>query len=459
MKSYLLVGCCLAVLWGCHRSDQAPEITPAADEILMTFAVSVPAAGATRASTDETIEQLDILVFDVSDAVGNPETYSYTTQPIYLQPGSSPDRMELIARVKISAQKQRFVLLANCRDEMSQLNGADETWSKDQVLSSLVYRNGDLWTSEAPFMPLPMWGESEAVTITQQENRSITIPMLRMMARVEVELDDAVDNFEIEEIQFYHVASRGRIVPDASVVLRDAQGEVAKVTAATIPAYAVSDPLILTSPLTHTVNSGSIPAFYLFESQAAPAGQEKEGTCLIVAGKYNGGSTSYYRLDFLSLDDEGNSNVYKDVMRNYRYLFHILSVGGDGYGTPSEALAASSSNLTVGVYEWNNGDIMEFVYNSQYVLGVSTRTLEVGDGAANQTILVTTDYPYGWTATPNASDAGWLSVSSTEFNGMNSKDKLVVNVGANGLTAERTGTIIVRAGTLQIPVTITQQGK
>lgn len=64
-------------------------------------------------------------------------------------------------------------------------------------------------------------------------------------------------------------------------------------------------------------------------------------TYVIIKGKYNKGTTSYYKVDIINEDQDG---AYFDLLRNFNYVIDINDVLGDGFSSPDAAAAAVASN-------------------------------------------------------------------------------------------------------------------
>jgi hypothetical protein len=78
---------------------------------------------------------------------------------------------------------------------------------------------------------------------------------------------------------------------------------------------------------------------------------------VVVGGKYNGGTKTYYRIDFAT--GPHNNRQLVNVLRNHLYRISIADVTGPGEATPEEAYNATSVNMNVDVIEWNEVDMSE----------------------------------------------------------------------------------------------------
>ena len=64
-------------------------------------------------------------------------------------------------------------------------------------------------------------------------------------------------------------------------------------------------------------------------------------TYVIIKGKYNNGTPSYYKVDIINKAQNG---AYFDLLRNFNYVIDINDVLGDGFSSPDAAAAAVASN-------------------------------------------------------------------------------------------------------------------
>ncbi|MCD8166667.1 MAG: BACON domain-containing protein [Bacteroides sp.] len=324
---------------------------------------------------------------------------------------------------------------------------------KESLLSGLLYTRNEEWSGDAEqFAYIPMWGETPEVTITDN-NPALSTKLLRMAARVDVYLGEDIKDLTLKGLEVYWANSRGYILPDPSHLIYENGENSYKVQAPTLP----SNPMPLPTPLTFPADSSTdaLPSVYLFEAEAGTT--YEDATCLIIKAVYGSDTdATYYRLDFVSLKEDGTLDAYKPVLRNHRYVFNITRVDGRGYSTVEEALNSEGYNLGVKLYEWDQGEISHFAFNSQYVLGVSQLKFNLNKPGSVNELLVTTDYPAGWKATVDSSLYPWLTVVSSVFTGANNKDPLVFRTGDNDSGQIRTGYIHVTAGTLEFIITVIQ---
>ncbi|MCL2727382.1 MAG: hypothetical protein FWD56_03270 [Bacteroidales bacterium] len=467
----------------------APDMPHQGEKAVM-LKVAVPnraqQGGATRAINAEqenSIETLDVLAFKVEAGV---YTFQYRTlakRDVGSNNGVSIQSFNAILRVKDEAQC--FVLITNARSQIDALVASRaDGWvgqEKEGMLSKLTFdlNGGDRWKAVGPsnFTAIPMWGETEPIVIDPSTSSisSAPIPMVRMAAKIEVQLDQSVlgitNAFKLKSVHLYNTNQSGRIVPISGT---DYMGldKVAKKASLPYPVTPVTGPVAYTD-----FSAPGIPdvamkgAIYLFETAAKNNGNFLTETCIVVGGLYGSDTQeSYYRLDFLSTD--GATHV--DILRNHRYVCNIVSVNGRGFPSTDDAYRAKSFNMTANILAWEEGVITHIVFDNQYMLGVSRDRFDFSheehNGAHTDNILtVATDYPDGWTASVWADKAGttpvpqdavsglpWLRIDPSSGIGDALPHPMRLLTDANIVFAERTAYIHIKAGRLTYIVTVVQ---
>ena len=161
------------------------------------------------------------------------------------------------------------------------------------------------------------------------------------MARVDVTkaLDAGSRPFRIGEVYVYRPNDKIRIVPDDM-----GSAESPRVTAPSVFAGAqkLADPVKVTAA---EPDPASVAGICLPESAAEsdPAAQLSEATCIVVGGYYDGQERlSYYRIDF---DPGIDGHPFGQVLRNYKYVFRIRKVLGEGWSDPDTARRAGRRAL------------------------------------------------------------------------------------------------------------------
>jgi hypothetical protein len=485
MKSivkYLLILVSIAIATSCLREPfELDDPCPCDDERNVMLKLGIPYIApqpATRAidgTQENTIETLDVLAFKVESGV---ETFQYWADA-KKNAGNieGAQTQSFTAKLRIKDYPQRFVLITNARSKIETLiagvqNGEWIGTDKETMLGQLtVDLNGnDRWKAinASNYTAIPMWGETTPKVITSSTT-SIdgSIPILRMIAKIEVELDVSdhpavASEFKLKSVHVYNTNTTGRIVPKPGTAYVST-GMVAQKASLPASVTTVVGPLAyndFAAPgLTDVAMKGAI---YLFETAAKNAGNTLDETCIVVGGYYDGDQyETYDRLDFFVQ----NTETHMDILRNHRYLCKITEVHGRGYPTVDDAYRAKPSNMTVNIIVWDDSSIRDIIFDGEYMLGVSENPFELtGEAhtlACDDNILyVTTDYPTGFTYTVWSDKAGttsapWITnVTATYIGGQVYEMKLVMD--ANPGSSSRTAYIHIKAGRLIYIVEVIQ---
>jgi hypothetical protein len=391
--------------------------------------------------TDENlIQTLDVLVFR-QDTDGK----EYFLRHVEIDPSAiitdvsdlSGRSKKCAVRVPVSDQyKQRLVFIANAHGAIP--NAAVST-PKETLLSGIVFSMGGNWPAENStiFTPFPMWGESSLLELTGNvTSLSERIYMLRMVARVDIRVDDGLqkNDFELHEVYLYNRYGRGRVVPHTDAV-EGAAGTL-KVNAPTIPAGAqpVALPVEGDYYTTDGDNLQSITrGIYLMENAATKRLQD--ATCFVVGGKYrDSGEIRYWRVDLPRQNGGDLSDGFRTFLRNNRYEVIIKAVNGRGYDTPEEAFRLTEwGEVGLDVALWEPVDI---IFADNGVSGGTPYTLKASPASFNYlregtedgfpgSFSISTSYDYGWTGELfRDGDGSWLQFFDTPSVFSGDKDEL-----------------------------------
>ena len=431
---------------------------PTNDQKSVLLKVAIPYTAPKETSTrtvattkENTIKTLDILAFKVD---GEEETFLYAIDAQKSAAHTEGTSMqEFNVKLFVKDFPQRFVLVTNARSQIESLIGSrvDEGWvgvEKEEMLQHLITTN---------YTVIPMWGETAPKIIDPSATMisDYPIPMLRMIAKIEVKLDETVtgltDAFKIKSVSIYNTNTSGRVVPKPGT---EYVGTEMKAKRASLPASVTS----VVGPIVYAHNE----TIYLFETAAKNGGNLLEETCIVVGGLFGSDThETYYRLDFLS----ANGTTHTDVLRNHKYTCNITAVHGRGYPTRQEAFSAKPLNMASNMVTWDMGQIHYITFDDHYMLGVSHKRYELSYEAhsiadTDNILKATTDYPGGWTATVCADMAGtipssWLNITPyLGAGGAQPDDVHLLTAPNTGL--ERTAYIHFKAGRLTNIIAVTQ---
>ena len=459
----------------CSREAIIEPPVTGADEKSVMLKLAVPFTApkepptrAIGAIQESTIETLDILAFKVEGGVETLIYWSNATKDAGNTEGNATQSFNATLRVKDFPQ--RFVLITNARTKLESVSFAG--MEKEVLLSKLVVdlNGNDRWkvTNANNYTAIPMWGET-APKIVNATTTSISdqpIPMMRMLAKVEVQLDETVSGitnlFKLKSVHVYNTNTSGRIAPKsaAGYVLNNVAQKASLPNSVTSVVGPIAYSDFGTPGVTDIAMRGAI---YLFETAAKNAGNFLQETGIVVGGFYGSDTfESYYRVDFLGPDN----TTYMDLLRNHKYSCNIIDVKGRGLPTVEEAWRTKSYNMVANILAWDEGVIHNIIFDSQYMLGVSHDVFELdGDmhdnSCTDNIIKIITDHPDGWNATVWGNKAGtlpatWLTVNPV-FGAGNAQLKEVHLLTLANQGANRTAYIHIKAGRLTYIVTVVQK--
>ena len=434
----------------------------------LPYAAQRPATRSIGEEQESAIETLDLLAFKVEGGV---ETFQYRAEATYSGSGATYN-----AKVRAKKYEQRFVLVSNAREKIENLiYSRIDRWvdaDKEAMLARLTFdlNDSDRWKAldNTNYTAIPMWGETAPKIISEAIN-SISdnkIQMLRMIAKIEVQLDNKQvanlkSKFQLKSVHVFHTNTSGRIVPKPGAeYIKDMAAQKASLPASV---ETVLGPIVYdernTSGITDEAIKGEI---YLFETAAKNADNFLEETCIVVGGVYEN-HMSYYRLDFFK--DDGKTHW--DILRNHAYICNIVDVTGPGSPSVEEAFLARTYKIKAEILAWNEGGIKDIVFDGQYMLGVSHDRIELDEDAHDVTssdniLKITTDYPDGWTAAVWDDKGGtvsvpdqWLNIDKQKSSGGVQPEEMRLIVTEN-TGAERTGYVHIKTGRLTYVVTVVQ---
>jgi hypothetical protein len=356
------------------------------DEKEITIALSIPEtslASSLRSISDaaeEAIPVINVLAFRRN--AGNELVYDYSPS-LRGAPASKGNHMytvTIVARVK--DYEQQFVMITNVDTATYTALRYSELWNdgqgnprtKNDILTKLTFSLDNIkkgaeggWNtnSETDYAKFPMWGESGFVRVERESStNSISMRLLRMLAKVNVELASGVNNFKLNSVRIYNTYKSGRIVPDAAnLVVENNSMHVNKVT---LPAGVTFDKDQGLRYNVAVAGATSIKnTIYTFERDAY------ENLCVVIGGVYGTDtSPTYYRVDF-----RGSDKQLMPLLRNYVYTFKINNVSGSGYPDEGTAYESRAVNVDVEVLSWSD-DNLDIVFDGTNYLSLTKKNYD-----------------------------------------------------------------------------------
>ncbi len=401
----------------------------------MTFQVilpkfSLPQDIKLRSSTEpeELISDIYVLVFEIDASANNAEKLAYkykvTASDIIDQDKNSNGNNVVTFHSWLKLQNNyNIAIIANTAEVPSYDNNpktlyqtihSDEAYpvgipvgtTKTEVLEALNIINAAPWltslSGRLSTTVIPMYGETSALpdatgTITD-------VKLKRMLASIDVIVDENVSNFILEEVYLCNFNIGGMVSPK-----KETTSDKVETGPATEPNFMY--PMLLTGfsnalKYNSVTDNSIVKQIYAFESNGADNSNSNDGqaaTCLVIKGIYNGKSY-YYRVDFT--DNNGN---YMPLLRNYKYEVRIERAAGIGYDKGEDALSSYTviSNLKTRVLSYDEGEMKDINYNGQYYIAMTDDGAWMNasgkeiDNSGNTTgsqvfFYAKTDYPKGF---------------------------------------------------------------
>lgn len=390
----MVLACLLpVVVAACVRDRMDAELPPVPAqaeqvEVKLHLRTSQPSSP-TRAMTPEQENLInDVYVFFLNTSGGT--VYSVVKgESVAPDGGGDPAKWTFTASLTVttgSSGSFDCLVLANAAGwmegkDLTQFNGKSYDELQEMLVSDVLAPAASPGspaglpgaTSEAGIM---MWGKAVDPITVPAPTASITVPVIRALASVEVGVgvgptlanvnswtgwdgNDASGSpilFELKTVYVFLPNNKYAFMPRWDAYVPDDR----KVNAPS-PAGAS---LEIGTPFAYPVTGYGIRGqIYLPEAdikQLVPGGDGHTGKpgdaghtnrcALVVGGKYNGNTESYYRIDF---NDNAADRRLIDLLRNHRYYVTITAVYNDGEDTPQKAYESQKVNLGIEITGWD----------------------------------------------------------------------------------------------------------
>ncbi|MDR0938597.1 MAG: hypothetical protein LBN29_04440 [Mediterranea sp.] len=258
--------------------------------------------------------------------------------------------------------------------------------TKEQVYDKLTFNTENKWeaTSDTKYIPIPMWGEVDTAVTAATRSEEQIVNMLRALARFDVGLGfdtshmtgetfKGIDNYELEDVHVFRIMGNARIAPDSTCF--DASKTIC--SAPTVP----GNPKLIEAGRVGSGDKGFVynttkenkisivRTIYVPECRKTNV----DSATVVVVGLRN---TKTNHLGYYCLKNQTSKKEQKSVIRNYRYVFDVKSVSGEGQTGPLEALTAVTPGVdyTVEAYNMNNDNLY---MEGHYYFKVSERAIKL----------------------------------------------------------------------------------
>ncbi|WP_420187233.1 fimbrial protein [Bacteroides pyogenes] len=321
-------------------------------EVTLTLHIPDFRAANTRAGVDEErINEITVLMF--ADE-GGTEKVKVKKNISYFSffDGGTPDTKIFSIPVTAGTYK-RIALVANAGTELTNA-GINVGSTYDALkLVEVTGKFGQKGGTE-PDSYIPMYGEyapSEGIKLEAGVSQTIAqaIPLIRMLARVDIINPATSGATTVGEVYFVNPAGNGRFWVDP--VTYNTSNPQSGYMAPTLPG--ILQKANDSDPLLGAGGSGAqVITYYLNEQPATSTTLTTSGNdrpCIVMILAYQG-RQYYYRMDY-TWDGIKGGNVapYEKgkpmpILRNHRYIFTIKEVKGPGFLTLSEAIQSPENH-------------------------------------------------------------------------------------------------------------------
>lgn len=355
----------------------------------------------TRSSTpdkgfpaERRIDELDLLVFSKDDV------YQYRREAF-----KSDVTGSYRATMLESQDLLTVYVFANCRsfikawEALGESERAEDWAGVQRQLADLAPER--LVVPVANFQPLPMWGKITGKVLTTQVNKWGAVNMLRSVASVDlyVEKNEKTSDLVLTDLHLYYAPDCGYLAPTPDDDPGNTLGYVIETPAGmtttlnTLQASGVE--LMTIDNGSGTVSKDAIVAqAFLYDNDVTAVSATKKHTRVIMAGYYkqptpdpdpetgaDKRTKSYYPIDFVDSDGD-----FRQIVRNWKYVFNVTACNGPGYGSLEEAKDNFPVDLNVDVIPWNRED-GDIGVEGKYYLSIDRKHAIVGRTSGSTDIL------------------------------------------------------------------------
>lgn len=177
------------------------------------------------------------------------------------------------------------------------------------------------------------------------------VPLVRNYVKIELENNiPADDKFQLEAYALYNVPAKGTVAPynpgSTSMFANyvDGSGNCQSYENLSAQGYKGNEPYDDGTLLSKEINwvAPGTPS-YIYERSNR---NSDTPTCMLIKGRYDGGESTYYKLDFVHLEERDGATVkvYYNLLRNFIYTMNLNSVKSEGYATVEQAIKQPASN-------------------------------------------------------------------------------------------------------------------
>ena len=365
MKKILFAIVSIFALVGCSYDDVESIIptVPADGTVAVQLGVQVPEMQSiTRSMAAPAIKSLHLVVFDengyfveAAEATGIPANGDENTPKnpsanqeysVELTQSAQPRIVHFIANSPLATNQYKYA------SERELINALETSMYTDDVSGKVVWPDA-YWQRKELESILGDQKNAAGKVIASPDSKLAgdlsLIPLVRNFAKISVNNltanNPSKGNFVYESIAIYNAPTKGKVAPyNTNAGEYAAYNHDIDYTTLTSAGYYGYEPTLADSDFANT-DFATEQYIYEFKHSGKTLQAGDSYPFVIIKGKYNNGTSSYYKVDLTYKVNENDIEpVYYNILRNFNYVININYVGSDGYAEPEEAAAAAASN-------------------------------------------------------------------------------------------------------------------
>ncbi len=368
----------MLLLASCSDEQQYQDIDGDGGKVTLSCSVSIPSTSTaeTRAMGDMTAAKSKDL--DLWLVVFDSEGFLVESAQAYEQASTGDNttfRTTFAVQLSRSTKKRIIHFVA------VDFTNAPITFTKtdwDEKMAALPYgHQTEVIRNLTVPHPVDAYWQTTAVNTIHEDTKFTDIPLIRNFAKVEI--TSKASDFVLEGFAICHAPDKGTVAPYNSSIGEFVDYIKSGATSKDYTDLSGYHGIIPADAGYQNTPEGDGDGGLTFNKDEKflyeipnSEGNTKGQTYIIVKGKYNGGNSSYYKVDFVKRGTEGME--YYDILRNIFYSGEIQSVTADGYASAYLASQAAASNnisastTTSGIPNISDGQQRIFVSSTLVVI-------------------------------------------------------------------------------------------
>lgn len=345
----------------CQDDDFSISKIEEGGEVTLTFSVTIPEAqkASSRSFNQPSIKSLFLVVFE-----GGYRVETRKASPVNGWSATSGNECLFKVTLNETPNARTIHFIANYFDETQKEDNALGTGTEVALIGNLMTdikadKNGNVNTSPEVFWQRINFSNG---IIDNDETKKLLkkVPLIRnftqISAKIATDENNISDKFVLEGFAVINPVDQGYIAPYNNLtgefdsfgsISSGNDGIVYNATTYENMGYmgrVPSTASVLTTSITDEGDGGltfSLNPYYMFERKFEES--DENHTYVLIKGKYNKQSSSYYKVALTYRDENDNPHNY-NLLRNFNYVITINNVTGDGKPSAKEAAAMTGSH-------------------------------------------------------------------------------------------------------------------